>query len=496
MTTFTQRHLLPGIMSLLLLTSANAADHETIAWIKGYDQGLSHSRAARRPALVYFQAPWCSWCHVYERDTLGDPRIIDIIRRRFVPVLVNYDARPDLLKSYRGFGLPFTVILDADGKLLARLPGILNPPDMLQSLQQIVAMRQVSELQEPETLVQVTDLGSKSYQAFITQWLEHLEDLYEPATGTFTGVLDSGATLKRSAPRAWTFMLEQNLWPDRTKRAAQATLDNLYDPRHGGFFYFRDPHRSDEHLETAKMLDANAWLIHWFAQAGRMYRDTTLLDAARDGGSYLREVLWDRENGGFIQAQVSDAGYYKQKDGSLDPPALDRIKRTDSNAQAAVALMEAAQPLNDDALLDDAIATVNYLLRSHLQDGQLYHSRSDAGFGPVYNLPEDIFWLLAATQAATEISPFVASSKKTGLLYQLANQWLLKAMQPYSREQLPNELLGIIAWVAVNSENPLIPRKTTAWALRQLRIESTTRPDELIYALKAWHKHLTVKNGQ
>lgn len=484
-----------ALFFIFMFSVSAARSFENINWISSYEKGRLHSANTGKPAFIYFHAPWCSWCYVYERDTLGNKQISKTIKQYYVPVLVNYDARPDLVAKYRGFGLPFTVILSHKGELLARLPGILNPQDMQLVLQQVIKMPAVLPLPAVEILIQVSSLDAQAYQAFLARWLQHLDDLYDPATGTFSGILDSGSTLKRSAPQTWNFFLRNNLWPERTKRAALATLENLFDSKHGGFFYYRDPHRRDKHLETAKRLDTNAWLIDWFAQAGRQYNNTRLSTAAKRSSDYLQDVLWDKRQGGFFQAQVSDEAYYKTGDVTGSSPALDKIKRTDSNAQAAMALLQTGRLTSNPAQIKAAVDALRYLLDQHLQGGRLYHSRTDDGPGAMFNLAEDIFWLLAAMQAADAAGITFAKPEQTEKVYQLASQWLIAAQQSEKNRHLSNKLLGIIAWVAVNSDSPHIPEKTTGWALRQIRIESGTRPDELVYALKAWRQLLMDDNG-
>jgi len=472
-----------------------AYSFENISWISSYEKGRLHSANTGKPAFIYFHAPWCSWCYVYERDTLGNKQISKTIKRHYIPVLVNYDARPDLVAKYRGFGLPFTIILSHKGELLARLPGILSPQDMQQVLQRVIKMPAVLPVPAAEILMQVSSLDTQAYQSFLARWLQHLDNLYDPATGTFSGILDSGSTLKRSAPRTWSFLLQNNLWPERTKRAALATLENLFDRKHGGFFYYRDPHRRDKHLETAKRLDANVWLIDWFTQAGMQYNNTRLSTAAKRSSDYLQDVLWDKKQGGFFQAQVSDEAYYKTKGVTGRSPALDKIKRTDSNAQAAMVLLQTGRLTGNPAQIKTAVDTLRYLLDQHLQGMRLYHSRTVDGSGAAYNLAEDIFWLLAAMQAADAADITFAKPKQTEKIYQLASQWLIVAQQSKKNRHLSNKLLGIIAWAAVNSDSPHIPEKTTGWALRQIRIESGTRPDELVYALKAWRQLLMNDTG-
>ncbi len=525
---FWQRKIQRYIFITLLLSANPVLAMENINWIKNYEQGLSLAASKQKPAFIYFHAYWCSWCKVYEQGTLGNQQIIKNINQYYVPVLVNFDARPDLVEKYRGFGLPFTVIVSHKDELLARLPGILNSQDMLKVLQQTSNLpteqalsRSVSQLKTTlplATHLQEDRLNKQSYQKFLASWLEHIENLYDPITGTFSGILSSGATLKRPAPHAWTFLLEHFLWKDRTKRAALVTLNNLYDNKHGGFFYFRNPHRSDKHLETAKLLDANAWLIYWFTQTGKHYQNDPLITAAKHGSHYLQSTLWDHKNGGFFQAQISDAEYYQTAEtlnkATNKAPAIDKIKRTDSNAQAAIALFKVGRLTNSPAEIKMAKETLRYIMTLHLRGDRLYHSSSEASnkasneadkkaankiaqdvlLGDAVNLGGDIFWLLAALQIVSEeknnSSPLFATSEQIKTIYQLANQWLTTAQQNESSRRLSNPLLGIIAWTAVNSNNTLLPKQTAAWALQQIRLEVNTRPDDLVYALKAWQLYL------
>ena len=155
-TTNVQRYAL--ITLLLYVNTAFAAGN--INWVKSYEQGLVQAASKQKPAFVYFHAPWCSWCHVYERDTLGNKQVIKNIQQHYLPILVNYDARPDLVEKYRGFGLPFTVIVSPTGELLARLPGVLTPEDMLLTLQQARNSQTVPVSLATESLLQVNNLDA------------------------------------------------------------------------------------------------------------------------------------------------------------------------------------------------------------------------------------------------------------------------------------------------------------------------------------------------
>ena len=461
-----------------------------ISWIRELETGLEAAGQTGRPVLVYFHAEWCSWCQVFERDILGHPDVGRFIARSYVPVLVNYDARPELFRRLGGRGLPYTVILSPDGHVLARLPGILGVADLVATLKDVLAGRHWLPAPVGDALVHVERLDTDAYLGFRKAWLDHLDRLYDPGTGDFTGVLESGVGIKRPAPLAWIYLTERGLWAERTRLAAHMARARLYDEVDGGWFYFRDPHRDEEHLETAKLLDVNFWMAGWMAAAGKEYDDRILTRTAELTIDYLRRVLWDANSGGFWQAQVADQAYYLADPGerrNRRMPPVDRIKRTDSNAQAAWALVWLADLLDDDRLRELAAATLDHLLDTQLLGDRLYHAWQD-GKGPVaaFNLPRDMFWVLAAGDRVQRVRFDAHRSRRLELVLQLAVDWLQWHMREGAATRLPADLAGLVAWVTVTTQKDKWPRDATRWALRGLRIGTDTMPQEPVLGLMAW----------
>lgn len=482
-----------ALMAMPLAVQANVQQKwKEIGWIEHFDRGIERVEQTGKPGFIYFQAPWCSWCHIYERDTLENERVQQLIKNYFVPILVNYDARPDLLKEFRGFGLPYTVIVDAKGDVVSRMPGILTPGDMVDSLQ--VARRGVKQ-DGPgiaEVTARVSGLDEKNYQGFLNAWLENLDLLYDINTGLFSGILQSGAGLKRPAPQTWLYLQQQKLWPERVKRAASETYDQLYDHGNGGFFYYRDPYRTDVHLETAKLLDANAWLIHWLHDTGMSTGDHRLISAARRSVDYLINVLWDSNDSGFFQAQQADSEYYSSR-ADVVPPAIDRIKRADTNAQAAYVFARLSEHSGNSELLDLAVITMSALLDHHLHGGYYYHSIEEDGPGEISNQPSDLFWTLLAAREIDVLRPGHINKESLAIVQQHARAWI--QAQQYRNTELTADLAGLVALVIAKSESGLFPYNSLSWALKQLRIDSMTRPDDLVPGLIAWKLLLEKEEG-
>ncbi len=467
------------------------AEWRPAGWQTRFEDALARAKAVNRPLFVYFDAVWCSWCQQYKRDTLEKSVVRRAIARDFVPVVVDYDARPDLMQRYGGRGLPYTVMLAPDGRVINRFVGVVTFEDLLDLLRAARTSPHAPVLPAVSKAVRVTALDRAGYEAFRAAWLERLEDLYDPERRTLAGRFETGATLKRPTPLTWIYLLEHGLWPKRVRAAARAERERLWDQLDGGFFNFLDPAR-EEYLETSKLLEANAWIIAWQALAGKT--DPAARAAARAGWHYLREVLWDDAHGGFFQAQIADNAYYRlapRERLRRRPPPVQRIKRVDTNAQAVWALVRAGRSSGEREWLVYAAHTLRFLLEQMMQDGRLYHHWQDGRLS-VPALPQDVFWLLAAAGAMEEMS--LRQDRHAGLaaLKAEASRWLAAQMRKNSADVdlLDNELAGLIAWTTQDWD---LPAGARDWALRRLTIEAETAPDELVIGLMAWERFLGIK---
>lgn len=484
------RYLL-ALSAFLLAGEAVARSLEEwqrLGWVAGFERGLEQARVRNRPAFVYFDAPWCSWCHLYQAETLDQPPVRTALARDFIPVVVDYDARPDLIERFRARGLPYTLILAPDGRVLNAFTGVLSAPDLLDVLVR-VKEAPVSTLDaEPfADTVRPAGVDRAAYLRFREAFIEHLERLYRPGDGTLAGSYATGATLKRPSPLTWIYLDREGLWPERSGAAARAERDRLWDRANGGFFNFLDPsHPEKDHLETSKLLEANAWLSVWMAHHGA--RDPEARAAALSGWFYLREVLWDQGAGGFFQAQRADASYYGLYGTPrlrADPPPVERIKRADTNAQAAWALADLSRLLGEAQPADFAAGTMDYIVRRLVRTGRLYHIER-LGRLETPTLPQDMFWVLAAAAEVEAVRPDPARRSGIATVERAAAQWLRERMRTRDGEELSVELAGLVAWVAATGRYAALPKDAAAWALGQLRIEPHTPPDELVIGLRAW----------
>lgn len=469
------------------------AQWERQGWMTEWDAAMKRARASGKPVFVYFDAGWCSWCQQYKRDVLDTPRVRAVLARDFIRMAVDYDARPDLMRRYGGKGLPFTLVLSPDETMLGKFVGVMPTDDLLDFLATLARLsgRPLEEVREPgEVLLRPAALDRKSYAAFRSAYMQHLDSLYDPARETISGQFESGSTFRRTALLTWIYLMDHGLWTARTHRAAQADRKRLWDPVGKGFFNFVDPTRAD-YLESSKLLEINVWMMARQAQLG--VRDPQARQLAGESWEYLRIVLWDPAQGGFFQSQRADNAYY-----ALSPserlrkqaPPVDRAKRTDTNAQAVWALLYLSRFDGRKEVLDHAALTMDFLLREMWRDGRLYHLWRDGRlFSP--DLPHSWFWVLAAGAELEQVRPDRMRRQQLAAIAATAGRWLDARMRNAAAPRLDNELAGLIALAAGHrARYPDLPSGARDWALSQLRIETETPPDEPVIGLWAWEARL------
>ncbi|MGV3525984.1 MAG: thioredoxin family protein [Candidatus Sericytochromatia bacterium] len=130
-------HRLKLTLFFLLILGLPAGATPQIAWQR-YDQGLVQARQSQKYVLMQFYADWCHYCHLMEKDLATQPQLKSMMQRHFVPVRIDQGSRQamtyqgrqvpekQLVTLYQVPGPPTLVILQPDGKVIARVSGMLD----------------------------------------------------------------------------------------------------------------------------------------------------------------------------------------------------------------------------------------------------------------------------------------------------------------------------------------------------------------------------------
>jgi thioredoxin-related protein len=114
--------------SMLFFTSASAST-TGIQW-HSYDDGMARSKFEKKKVFIHFTADWCYYCGVMEQETFKDPVIISSLNKNFISIKVDFDKEITTSSHYGVRGLPDTIFIAENGRIIGRRPGYI-PPDVM-----------------------------------------------------------------------------------------------------------------------------------------------------------------------------------------------------------------------------------------------------------------------------------------------------------------------------------------------------------------------------
>ena len=363
-----------------------------VEWRDWSAAAFAEARDDRVPVLLALGTRWCPATAAMMRAGYSDPTVARLVHRRFVPIRVDADARPDIGDRYGLGGWPTTAFLTPEGDVLGGETYITaqRMRDLLPRVADAFAtQREGLAGRRPPGGQRAFVAPGDVPDAGVDTWLaKHLLDEFDAEHGGF------GAGAKRVHADALEFAArlardgDQRFAPvvDRTLRAM--AWGGLYDHLDGGVFRYC-ARRDWTEPGTEKLLDVNAAALRLFLER----EEEDYREQAADLIGYVGQTLVDRtpDRAGFFASQRADADYHRlravgeEPDGA--PPPVDRAVYADRSAVMARAYARAAEVLDDASLLEHAVAAIEHVVASTYERGGGIAHRAGA--------PEGVRGLLA-----------------------------------------------------------------------------------------------------
>ena len=331
------------------------AEAETIRWREWAPDAFSRARSEGKLVFLDISATWCHWCHVLDRTSLSDPRVVRLLNESYVPVRVDTDRRPDINDRYNQGGWPTTAVLLPNGQMLTGATYL--PPDALfevlakcaefyrkdrerverymeEAVTQ-VAPTAAEEGSEPPAGPRPEDLPLVKHSVLANYDPLHPGFFREPKF-LMTDVL---AFLRD----AW-FLEENREMGDTFLNVLRAMgRSEVCDAVEGGFFrYATKRDWTVPHYE--KLLVDNAEMLSLYASAYEKSGEKSFSRTAGKILGFLFARLHDPGTGAFCSSQDADEEYFPlDAEGRAKriPPSVDRTVFSEYNGKAVSALVAA-----------------------------------------------------------------------------------------------------------------------------------------------------------
>jgi len=92
-------------------------------WLHSFDQAKAISLEKKLPLLLHFEADWCGACRTMDSAVMNQPAVLQHLGTSVVAVRINADQDPGLISQYGIASLPTEILIDDNGKEIARYVG-------------------------------------------------------------------------------------------------------------------------------------------------------------------------------------------------------------------------------------------------------------------------------------------------------------------------------------------------------------------------------------
>ena len=123
-------------LAALLLVGAVLTAGTPSGWLDDFAKAQKLAKKEKRPMLVLFTgSDWCGWCKKLRGDVLSKPEFEKFAAsKKLVLVYIDFpresnmteaekERNKQLASTYKVRGFPTTIVFDANGKELGRMPG-------------------------------------------------------------------------------------------------------------------------------------------------------------------------------------------------------------------------------------------------------------------------------------------------------------------------------------------------------------------------------------
>ncbi|MCH9656642.1 MAG: DUF255 domain-containing protein [Planctomycetes bacterium] len=133
--------LLFSICLISIPSLSNSVQGEEIRWQTNLQQAAKRARAEDKAMLIQIGASWCGFCHKMERETFKDAKVVKHINSCFVPIQVDADESTELVEAIGVPGLPMTVIISPQLKIVKKISGYVPAHEMQGHLNKICVVK-------------------------------------------------------------------------------------------------------------------------------------------------------------------------------------------------------------------------------------------------------------------------------------------------------------------------------------------------------------------
>jgi uncharacterized protein len=363
--------------------SPNPNRANLVRWYEWGDEVFRKAQAEDKPVMLFLTAFWCRFCQRMDEGAFSDDENIALLNAYFIAIRAEDTQRPDVNTRYNLNGWPTIAFMSPQGELLGATNYLPSEEfgNLLARLytgyqekkDEIRSAGKTSNESSSDTAAGVK--SGYSYDCNLSAITTVIMDLADWVHGGY------GTGQKFIHPEANNFLLcryqatKDAIYLDHVCLTLdRMTAGEMHDHEGGGYFRTcSNPDWSRPHRE--KLLGEQAGLLANCLHTFRITQRQQYGHMAEDIIDYLNRRLSDPTNGvfygceDFLRTESQEASSHGEFFSIIDSSIY-----TDTNAQAIVAYLAAAEILKDSIHQERALTALEFLWdHCHSPDGGMFH---------------------------------------------------------------------------------------------------------------------------
>jgi uncharacterized protein YyaL (SSP411 family) len=346
-------------------------------WTPFNETVFNKAKREHKLVVLHLTAHWCHWCHVMEEKTYANPLIIEYLDKNYITCKEDRDLRQDLSSLYSNYGLPATIVFDADGNVLSKETGFIDNDRFMAILTQLRANPSPLPNNSLQTDAQpTTDSSKQTVTAILKDKLINALDFEEGGFNFGQKYIDV---------ETFEYAFNQSSTDSTMHKWVQNSIVNstgIYDNVWGGVYQYSD-NNDWKHVHYEKLLEVQARYIKIYCWYYKRYNDIDALKKAEGIAAYVVRFL-SAKDGTYYNAQDADlvpgenaTNYFKLNNESrlaLGIPEVDKKSYTSKNAEITEAFLILWATNNNPLYLDKAIKCAYELMNEYKSNNAYMHS--------------------------------------------------------------------------------------------------------------------------
>lgn len=237
------------LAALLIGTATLTASAQTEFRHISFDEGLAAAKQEGKLVFIDFFTTWCGPCKMMSSKTFPQKEVGDFMNAKFIPM--KMDAEKEGLELARKYGVkayPTYVVVDADGKEVAKFSGYMDGPKFIDKVSMAIDPEQ-----SPERIKARYESGERSpkvVNAYAMQLMEQRKDNegFKVVDDYFASLSDADRlkpensflftvyTIDLDNDRARFMTAHQTEFPANVRPAVDERLGQLYNNTFNSYF--------------------------------------------------------------------------------------------------------------------------------------------------------------------------------------------------------------------------------------------------------------------